>query len=130
MARVVMMYRTPKDAAAFDEHYFKTYVPLAQLMPGLRKYEIVQGPAAIENPGFHLVATFHFDDAASADWALASPQGLAAEADRRIFAPTDSEVLTFLVDGCEFAIDGGVATENSASASLTNLPGIPNHLLS
>jgi uncharacterized protein (TIGR02118 family) len=96
-----MMYRTPKDSAAFDLHYFETHVPLARLLPGLRKFEIIEGPAAIDNEEFHLVATFHFDDAASAEWALASPQGLAAEADRRIFVPNDADVLMFLVDGCE-----------------------------
>jgi uncharacterized protein (TIGR02118 family) len=100
MAKVVMMFRNPKDAAAFDQHYFDTYVPLAKMLPGLRKYEIVQGPEAIENDEFHLVATFHFDSAAAASWALESPQGLAAEADRRLFVPDDS-VLMFLVDGFE-----------------------------
>jgi uncharacterized protein (TIGR02118 family) len=124
MARVVMMYRTPKDAAAFDQHYFDIHVPLAQLLPGLRKYEILQGSTSIENPGFHLVATFHFDDADSATWAFSSPQGLAAEADRRIFVPDDNEVLIFLVDGCEFAMD------SSGSMSPTNPPGVPDHLLS
>ena len=34
MARVVMMYRTPKDAAAFDPHYFETHVPWRRLLPG------------------------------------------------------------------------------------------------
>jgi len=101
MARVVVMYRTPKDATVFDEHYFGTYVPLAQMLPGLRKYEILQGPHAIENPEFHLVATFHFDDADAASWALASPQGLAAEANRRTFVPNDNDVVMFLVDGYE-----------------------------
>ena len=53
MARVVMAYRTPKDTAAFDEHYFGTHVPLAQLLPGLRKFEVVEGRGAIENEDFH-----------------------------------------------------------------------------
>jgi len=100
MARVVMMYRIPKDTAAFDTHYFETHVPLAKLLPGLRKYEIVQGP--LENPEFHLLATFHFDDADAAERALASPEGRAAEADRRLMAPGDNDVVMFLVDGCEF----------------------------
>jgi uncharacterized protein (TIGR02118 family) len=101
MARVVMMYRTPKDAAAFDEHYFGTHVPLAQTLPGLRKYEIVQGPG-IEDTEFYLMATFHFDDADAADWALASPEGRAAEADRRIMAPDENDVVMFLVDTYDF----------------------------
>lgn len=103
MARVVTMYRTPKDTAAFDAHYFDTHVPLAKLLPGLRKYEIVQGPSGLETPDIHLMETFHFDDANAAESALASPEGKAAEADRRLMAPDDDDVLMFLVDGYEFA---------------------------
>jgi uncharacterized protein (TIGR02118 family) len=106
MARVVMAYRTPKDTAAFDEHYFRTHVPLAQLLPGLRKYEVVEGRGAIENEDFHLIETFHFDDVNAAEWALASPQGLAAEADRRTMAPGDDDVVIFLTDGGEFLAEG------------------------
>jgi uncharacterized protein (TIGR02118 family) len=101
MARVVTAYRTPKDKAAFDEHYFETHVPLAQLLPGLRKYEVLQGPGAIDNPEFHLVETCHFDDVNAAEWALASPQGQAAEADRRILAPGDDDVVMFLTDSSD-----------------------------
>lgn len=40
MARLLVMYRTPKDAAAFDTHYFENHVPMAKKIPGLRKYEV------------------------------------------------------------------------------------------
>jgi uncharacterized protein (TIGR02118 family) len=102
MTQVVMMYRTPKDTAAFNEHYFVTHVPLAKMLPGLRHYDVVEdpGPTAFGSD-FHLMATFYFDDADSAEWALASPQGKAAEADRRILAPDESDVLLFLVDSHE-----------------------------
>ena len=104
MARVVMAYRIPKDVPAFDAHYFGTHVPLAQLLPGLRKYEVVEG--AIENSEVHVVETFHFDDANAAECALASPEGLAAEADRRTMAPGEDDVVIFLTDGCEFQSEG------------------------
>jgi uncharacterized protein (TIGR02118 family) len=96
-----MMYRTPRDTAAFDMHYFETHVPLAKMLPGLRKYEIVQGPGVLESPEFHLMATFHFDDADAAEWALASPEGLAAAADRTLMAPGADDVVMFLIDGYE-----------------------------
>jgi uncharacterized protein (TIGR02118 family) len=99
-----MMYRTPKDTAAFDAHYFETHVPLAQLLPGLRKYEIVQGQALIDTPEVHLMATFHFDDADAANFALASPEGLAAEADRRTMV-ADDQVVMLLVDGFEMPFE-------------------------
>ncbi|HVX75718.1 MAG TPA: EthD family reductase, partial [Bradyrhizobium sp.] len=46
MAHLLVMYKTPKDAAAFDKHYFETHVPLAKKIPGLRKYEVSQGVVA------------------------------------------------------------------------------------
>jgi hypothetical protein len=46
MARLVVMYRALKDFVAFDKHYFEAHVPIAKNIPGLRKYEVVQGPVA------------------------------------------------------------------------------------
>ena len=67
MARLVVRYKPPKDTAAFDKHYFETHVPIAKKIPGVRKYEVSQGP--IVTPagpaGFHLMATLHFDDLAA-----------------------------------------------------------------
>ena len=34
MAHVVVMYKTPKDAAAFDKHYAEIHIPLAKKIPG------------------------------------------------------------------------------------------------
>jgi uncharacterized protein (TIGR02118 family) len=33
MARLVAIYKTPKDVAAFERHYFETHVPLAERCP-------------------------------------------------------------------------------------------------
>ena len=103
MARMVVIYKTPKDVAAFDKHYFGTHVPLAKKLPGLRKYEVSQGP--IRTPagasGFHLIATLHFDDMAAIQTAFASPEGKAAAADVRVFTPDASEVQMLLFDNRE-----------------------------
>jgi uncharacterized protein (TIGR02118 family) len=34
MARMVVIYRTPKNVGAFDRHYFETHVPLAKMYIG------------------------------------------------------------------------------------------------
>jgi uncharacterized protein (TIGR02118 family) len=34
MACLIVMYRTPQDAAAFDKYYFEKRVPLARKIPG------------------------------------------------------------------------------------------------
>src|ERR1700758_5629013 len=97
MAHVVVMYKTPKDAAAFDKHYFETHVPLAKKIPGLRKYEVSQGPVGTPSgpSGFHLLATLHFDDAAAIQRAFASPEGRAAAADVQTFATGGVDMLIF-----------------------------------
>jgi uncharacterized protein (TIGR02118 family) len=46
MAQLLVMYKTPKDAAAFNKHYDEKHVPIAKRLPGLRKYEVSQGPVA------------------------------------------------------------------------------------
>jgi uncharacterized protein (TIGR02118 family) len=46
MARIVIMYKTPKDADAFDKRCFEANVPLAKKIPGLIKYEVSRGPIA------------------------------------------------------------------------------------
>jgi uncharacterized protein (TIGR02118 family) len=94
MARLVVMYRTPKDAAAFDKYYFETHVPIAQKIPGLRKYEVNQGAVASPagDPGIHRIAVLHFDSMAAIQTAFASPQGQAAAADVAVFAPDPGSV--------------------------------------
>ena len=95
MARLVAMYKTPKDAAVFDKYYFDKHVPLAKKIPGLRKYEVSDG--AIVTPagpsGFHLIAVLHFDDVAAIQRALASPQGQAAAADLQNFATGGADLI-------------------------------------
>ena len=83
MARLLVMYKTPRDTAAFDKHYAEKHVPLAKKIPGVRKFEMSKGGVA--TPGgpsaYHLVAILHFDDMAAIQKAFASPEGQAAAAD-------------------------------------------------
>jgi len=91
MARLVVLYKTPKDVAAFDKHYFQTHVPLAKKVPGLRKYEVSQGPVVTPAglSGVHLVATLHFDDIPAIQKAFASAEGQAAGADAATLGSLD-----------------------------------------
>ena len=97
MARLVVLYKTPKDPAAFDAYYFKTHVPIAKKIPGLRRYEVSRG--AIATPGgpsgCHLLATLHFDSVAAVQAAFASPEGQAAAGDVGKFASGGAEMMFF-----------------------------------
>ena len=102
MARMIMIFAKPKDVAAFDKHYFETHVPLAKKLPGLRKYEVSEGPIATRTGAsdFHLVSTLHFDSLDAIKEAFASPIGQACAADRRALAP-DADALMLLFESRE-----------------------------
>ena len=55
MAQLLVMYKTPRDAAAFDKHYVEKHIPIAKKIPGVRKYEVSKGPVA--TPAGHPVIT-------------------------------------------------------------------------
>jgi uncharacterized protein (TIGR02118 family) len=97
MARLVVMYKTPTDAGAFDKYYRETHIPLAKKIPGLRKYELSRGPVATPAgaSGFHLIAILHFDDIAALQAGLGSAEGRAAGADVRNFASGGADMIMF-----------------------------------
>lgn len=97
MAQLVVMYKTPKDAAAFDKYYFEKHVPIAKKIPGVRKYEVSKGPVA--TPGgpssYHLVAILQYDDLGAIQRAFGSPEGQAAVADVQTFATGGVDIFMF-----------------------------------
>jgi uncharacterized protein (TIGR02118 family) len=97
MARLLVMYRTPKDPVAFDKYYFEVHVPIAKKIPGLKKYEVSEGRVAtpMGQSDFHLIAILHFDDAAGIRSAFASAEGQAAAADVPTFATGGADMLLF-----------------------------------
>ena len=97
MARLVVMYKTPKDAAAFDTYYVDKHVPIAKKIPGVRTYEISQGPVGTPAgpSSYHLVAILYFDDMAAIQKAFASPEGQAAVADVGVFATGGVDIFMF-----------------------------------
>lgn len=97
MAQLVVMYRTPTDPAAFDAHYFGKHVPIAKSIPGLRNYDVSQGPVTTPAgpAAYHLVAVLEFDDLAAIHDAFASPEGQAAVADVGTFATGGVEMVMY-----------------------------------
>jgi len=97
-AKLVAIHKMPKDPERYRSYYLETHLPLALKLPGLRKYELNQGPIS-GNGGDQqtlLVAIIHFDSLSDIDIALASPAGLAALEDLPNFATPDNiQILTF-----------------------------------
>jgi uncharacterized protein (TIGR02118 family) len=97
MAQLVVIYKTPKDPAAFDKYYAETHIPLAKKIPGIRKYQVSKG--GIASPagasGVHLIATLSFDNLAAIQAAFASPEGQTAAADVPKFASGGADMMMF-----------------------------------
>jgi uncharacterized protein (TIGR02118 family) len=97
MAQLVVMYKTPNNAAAFDSYYREKHIPMAKRIPGLRKYEISEGPVA--TPGgpsdYHLVAVLTFDNLAAIQAPFGSAEGQAAVADVQNFATGGVDIFMF-----------------------------------
>ncbi|MCK1743705.1 EthD family reductase [Bradyrhizobium sp. 139] len=97
MAEIVVLYKTPKDAEAFDKYYAETHIPLAKKLPGLKKYAVSTGP--VGSPagpsGIHLVAILTFNSVADIQAAFGSPEGKATGADVPKFASGGADLLIF-----------------------------------
>ena len=94
MAKLIAMYKTPADKAAFDRYYHSTHVPIAKTVPGLRAYEISHGPIVTPDglAPYHLIATLTFDSVAAIQAALGSPEGQATAADLGRFATAGVDI--------------------------------------
>ena len=97
MARILVLYATPSDPAAFDKHYNDVHVPLAKKLPGLQHFDLATGP--VNSPAgpspFHAIATLTFPNMPTLLAALASPEGKAAAADAQTLMAPGSQLLFF-----------------------------------
>ena len=97
MAELVVLYKTPKDTAAFDKHYAETHIPIAKKLPGLKKYAVSKGP--VGSPagpsGIHLVAILTYDRVTEIQAAFGSAEGKAAAGDVAKFASGGADLLIF-----------------------------------
>ena len=95
MARIVVLYKTPKDAAAFDSYYREKHLPIAKKIPGLKRYQVSDGP--VNSPsgptGIHLIAFLDFENVDAVQKAFASPEGQAAAGDIGNFATGGADLL-------------------------------------
>ncbi len=97
MAQLLVMYKTPRDAAAFDRHYFEKHVSIAKKIPGVRKYGVSRGSVATPAgpSSYHLIATLQFDDLEAIQSAFGSAEGRAAVADLQVFATGGVDIFMF-----------------------------------
>ena len=88
MIRITALHGYPDDPDAFDRHYRDVHTPIVQRIPGVRNVRFGKTMRTVdgERPPYYLVSDTYFDDAASLDAALETPEMRAARADVPNFA--------------------------------------------
>ncbi len=87
MIKLVALYETPKDPAAFLSHYRNVHLPLVRKIPGLLRTEVTElRPAMIGEKENFLLAEMYFADDAMFRAAMKSPENAAAGKDLNEFA--------------------------------------------
>jgi uncharacterized protein (TIGR02118 family) len=54
MVRFLVLYNMPEDPAEFDRYYREVHIPLAQKLPGLRRYTISRDIALIRGEVYYM----------------------------------------------------------------------------
>ncbi len=87
VAKLIALYKQPKDSKKFDDKYFNEHIPIAQHIPGLQLIEISKVHGAPDgNPAFYLMAELYFDNMDAVKAGLASPEGKKANENIMSFA--------------------------------------------
>ena len=85
--RLIALYATPEDPAAFDAHYHEVHAPIVRRYPGLIDLRLTRiDGVADRDPAFYLMAEMAFASRADLDAALASEAGVESGRDLRSFA--------------------------------------------
>jgi uncharacterized protein (TIGR02118 family) len=82
VSKLIVLYKKPNDPAHFDRHFRTVHAPLAEKMPGLRKFSF--GPTGTLDGGegaFFWMFIGTFDSLTALNAALASPEGQKVVAD-------------------------------------------------
>jgi len=87
MVKLIALFKTPEDAASFNQHYTEVHLPLVRKMPGLRKLEVSKITGApIGEPKHYQMAEMYFDSHDAMTSAIASAEGKATARDLMGFA--------------------------------------------
>jgi uncharacterized protein (TIGR02118 family) len=99
MAKMTVIYKTPKDKDFFEKHYFEVHVSLAKQLPGLLKYEINNGPCISTTGDLepYRIANLYFETMEIMMNAFRSEIGQKCALDRKILA-SDEDVQIYLYE--------------------------------
>ena len=98
MVRLMVLYGTPEDPAAFDKHYNEIHVPLAKQLPGLVRYTVSRNLVPVQGgKQYYLVAELDWESVEAMQAAFGSEVGQQTSADVATFATGGATSLAFEV---------------------------------
>ena len=99
MVRITSLHGFPADPDEFDRYYRSVHTPIVQRVPGVRNIRFGRALQTVDGEAapYYLVSDVYFDDRASLEAALESPEMKEAIADVPNFA-TGGVTIMF----CEF----------------------------
>ena len=86
MSKLIALYKTPPDPAAFDNAYFNTHLPLIEKVPGLQSTRVTRFTRTIMGDGFYMMAEMAFTDKDALKNGMKSPEMAAAGDNLNSFA--------------------------------------------
>ena len=93
MVRLIALFNTPDDPAAFDAHYRDVHTPIVRRYPGLRELRLSRASGVGGRPSpVYLMAEMLFDDREALEAAMASDAGRESGRDLRNFAGAGVQV--------------------------------------
>jgi uncharacterized protein (TIGR02118 family) len=101
--KLVALYNTPDDPAAFDDYYLNKHLPLFRQVPNYQRLELARVIATADgSPSpFYRVTEAVFADMATFQASLATPEAQAAVADVVNFASAGATMLITEIDVLE-----------------------------
>jgi uncharacterized protein (TIGR02118 family) len=95
MVKIVVLYGEPTDAAAFEDHYTNTHLPLAAKIPDVARFEagkVIGTPDGGPVP-YYRIAELWFDNPEAMQAALGSQEGQDTVGDIQNFATGGATVM-------------------------------------
>jgi uncharacterized protein (TIGR02118 family) len=82
VVRFIFLWQdVPTDVEAFDRHYREVHIPLANKMPGLRRYSLSRNVTAVRGHPAYCVAELEWDDMEAMKRDMQTPEGRATAGD-------------------------------------------------
>lgn len=94
-AKVIALYKQPKDQEKFDDHYFNVHAPLTAKIPGLREMKVTKIVGSpMGKSEYYLQCEMIYDDMESLQKAMKTDEGKASGKDAMQFA---GDIITLMI---------------------------------